>query len=52
MEYEVSFKCVSDNLEEIPEKIVKESGVIFPNAHLDSSQMAALAKDRHVCCKE
>lgn len=44
MEYEINFKCISDNLEEIPEKIVKETGVNFPNVHLDSKQMAVLAK--------
>lgn len=44
MEYEINFRCVSDKLEEIPEEVIKETGVIFPDVHLNSSQMSILAK--------
>ena len=44
MEYELNFKCVSDKLEEIPEEVVKETGVTFPRVHLNSNEMSVLAK--------
>jgi uroporphyrinogen-III decarboxylase len=44
MEYEVKFKCISDNLEEIPEEVTKIAGTTLPEAHMKGELMAALSK--------
>jgi MtaA/CmuA family methyltransferase len=40
----VDFQCPGDNLEQIPEEVVRETGATFPGAHTDQDSMAALAK--------
>ncbi|MBB6218555.1 uroporphyrinogen-III decarboxylase [Anaerosolibacter carboniphilus] len=45
MEYTVTFKCEGENLEQIPESIMEQTGIRFPEAHLDQKQMMILAKE-------
>ena len=45
MENKVEFKCEGENLEQIPEIIVENTGITFPEAHKDKCQMARLAKE-------
>ena len=40
----VDFICVSDQLEEIPESIVKNSGLIFPDVHSKAEYIVELSK--------
>lgn len=44
MEHVVSFKCVSDKFEEIPESIRVETGTSFPSVHNRGDEMSKLAK--------
>lgn len=39
----MSFKCTGDNLEQIPEEVVRETGMTFPKAHTDKNNIATLA---------
>ncbi len=41
----VDFKCASDNLEEIPEEVVKEIGIDFPEIHTEAEYIASLSKE-------
>jgi uroporphyrinogen-III decarboxylase len=41
----VTFKCVGDNFEAIPESIVKEKGLSFPKAHTNRDDISLLAKE-------
>lgn len=41
----VDFKCASDNLEEIPEEVVKEIGIDFPEVHTEAEYIASLSKE-------
>lgn len=45
MEKSVKFKCQGDNLEEIPESIIKDTGLSFPKAHTNKEDMTILAKE-------
>lgn len=45
MEYKTEFKCQGDNLEKIPESVVNNIGITFPNAHTDNTLMCLLAKE-------
>jgi MtaA/CmuA family methyltransferase len=40
----VDFQCPGDNLEQIPEEVVRETGATFPGAHTDQASMSALAR--------
>ncbi|RNC28549.1 MAG: hypothetical protein AWM53_01383 [Candidatus Dichloromethanomonas elyunquensis] len=40
----VEFKCPGHNTEHIPEEVLKEASIIFPNAYTDKSGMVALAR--------
>ncbi|MHC6179908.1 uroporphyrinogen decarboxylase family protein [Clostridium sp. JNZ X4-2] len=44
MEYTIDFKCVTDNDEEIPEQVVLDTGVSFPQVHYHGESMARLAR--------
>jgi MtaA/CmuA family methyltransferase len=39
------FICLGDNLEEIPECIITETGLTFPKAHTNKADMVLLAKE-------
>ncbi len=39
----MDFKCSGDNLEQIPEEVVTETGITFPEAHTNKNNMATLA---------
>ncbi|MCH5139167.1 methylcobamide--CoM methyltransferase [Clostridiaceae bacterium UIB06] len=45
MEKNTQFKCQGDNLEEIPECIIKGTGLSFPKAHTNKEDMTLLAKE-------
>lgn len=45
LEQEITFKCKGDSLEEIPESIIKKTGISFPQAHQSSETMASLAEE-------
>lgn len=44
MENKIDFKCVGDNLEEIPESIEIETGLKFPEVHTKGEYMATISK--------
>lgn len=44
MDKKLEFKCVSDNLEEIPDSVKESTGLNFPEAHTKSEYMATLSK--------
>ena len=39
----MDFKCTGDDLERIPEEVLRKTGISFPGAHLDKRSMATLA---------
>jgi MtaA/CmuA family methyltransferase len=39
----MDFKCTGDDLELIPEEVIRKTGLNFPSAHSDKNSMAALA---------
>ncbi len=39
------FKCVSDNLEEIPEEVVESIGINFPEIHTKAEYIASLSRE-------
>jgi Uroporphyrinogen-III decarboxylase len=39
----MDFKCTGDDLEQIPEEVVRETGIALPGAHSDKTSMAILA---------
>ncbi|AZV57045.1 uroporphyrinogen decarboxylase family protein [Clostridium sp. AWRP] len=43
MDYEIDFKCIINTQEEIPEKVVKRTGINFPEAHTKAELIAKLA---------
>lgn len=45
MKSKVTFKCVGDNFEMIPDSIVKEKGISFPVAHTNKDDISLLAKE-------
>ncbi len=45
MEIKVNFKCTSDNLEEIPQCIIDNTGLKFPKAHTNVENMSRLAQE-------
>lgn len=44
MENKIDFKCIGDNLEEIPDNIEAETGLSFPEVHTKSEYMATISK--------
>lgn len=40
----MNFKCSGDNLEQIPEEVIRETGIAFPGAHTDKVSMVNLAQ--------
>ena len=40
----MDFKCTGDDLEQIPEEVVRKTGISFPGAHSDKNSMAVLAR--------
>lgn len=45
MQSKVTFKCVGDNFETIPESIAEEKGISFPAAHTNREDISVLAKE-------
>ncbi|WBW95907.1 uroporphyrinogen decarboxylase family protein [Oceanirhabdus sp. W0125-5] len=43
MENNINFKCTSDKLEEIPQSIIENTGLMFPKAHINMEEMSRLA---------
>ncbi|SPF34466.1 Uroporphyrinogen decarboxylase family protein [Candidatus Desulfosporosinus infrequens] len=41
----MDFKCTGDNLEQIPEEVVRKTGISFPEGHSDKNYMATLARE-------
>ncbi|OLN32041.1 uroporphyrinogen decarboxylase family protein [Desulfosporosinus metallidurans] len=39
----MDFICTGDDLEQIPEEVIKKTGISFPGAHSDKNSMATLA---------
>lgn len=39
----MDFICTGDDLEQIPEKVARETGIVFPEAHTNKSSMATVA---------
>jgi uroporphyrinogen-III decarboxylase len=39
----MDFICTGDDMEQIPEEVVRETGITFPAAHSDKTSMAILA---------
>jgi uroporphyrinogen-III decarboxylase len=39
----MDFICTGDDMEQIPEEVVRETGITFPGAHCDKASMAILA---------
>lgn len=44
MREKVNFKCIGDNLENIPEDIIQKTGLTFPKAHTKGEYMSILSK--------
>src|SRR3712207_9267952 len=40
----INFKCIGDNLENIPEDIIQKTGLTFPKAHTKGEYMSILSK--------
>ncbi|WP_158291442.1 uroporphyrinogen decarboxylase family protein [Desulfosporosinus sp. Sb-LF] len=40
----MDFICTGDDLELIPEEVVRETGITFPEAHIDKNSMATVAR--------
>ncbi|HEY8908800.1 MAG TPA: uroporphyrinogen decarboxylase family protein [Desulfosporosinus sp.] len=41
----MDFKCTGDDLEQIPEEVVRKTGISLPGAHSDKNSMATLASE-------
>lgn len=41
----MDFKCTGDDLEQIPEEVVRKTGISLPGAHCDRNSMATLASE-------
>ena len=50
----VDFVCVSDQLEEIPESIVRNLGLKFPQVHTKAEYLATLSMEKigRASCRE
>lgn len=48
----IEFKCTGDNLEEIPEIVVKKTGLAFPVAHTNMKDMFLLSRELKVYRKD
>lgn len=45
MDYEIDFKCIINTQEEIPEEVIKKTGINFPEAHTKAELIAKLASE-------